>query len=122
MVLLEAIHEEAKLTLKLAPEIIEPETLRRSTLPGSKPIPLGQPKWYCLAKRHILKRCLLAKVLMHNIIDDVYYVSEFISGKIISGILLLPHAICPRLMVMHFHALGAFLCAYGANFFDFCRF
>jgi len=29
----------------LAPERIEPETLRRSTLPGSKAIPLGQPKW-----------------------------------------------------------------------------
>jgi len=30
---------------KLAPEIIEPETLSRSTLSGLKPIPLGQPKW-----------------------------------------------------------------------------
>jgi len=29
----------------LAPERIEPETLRRSTLSGPKPIPLGQPKW-----------------------------------------------------------------------------
>jgi len=30
---------------KLAPERIEPETLRRSTLPRPKPIPSGQPKW-----------------------------------------------------------------------------
>jgi hypothetical protein len=30
---------------KLAPEIIEPETLRRSTLPRPKSIPPGQPKW-----------------------------------------------------------------------------
>jgi len=38
--------EEAKLTpFKLAPERIELEILRRSTLSGSKPIPLGQPKW-----------------------------------------------------------------------------
>jgi len=29
----------------LTPEGIEPETLRRSTLPNPKPIPLGQPKW-----------------------------------------------------------------------------
>jgi len=29
----------------LAPERIEPETLRRSILPGSKPIPLSQLKW-----------------------------------------------------------------------------
>jgi len=31
--------------LKLAPERIEPETLRRSILLRPKPIPLGQPKW-----------------------------------------------------------------------------
>jgi len=29
-------------------ERIEPETLRRSTLPSPKPIPLGQPKWVIL--------------------------------------------------------------------------
>jgi len=29
----------------LALERIEPETLRRSTLPGFNPISLGQPKW-----------------------------------------------------------------------------
>jgi hypothetical protein len=29
----------------LTPVRIEPETSRRSTLPGPKPIPLGQPKW-----------------------------------------------------------------------------
>jgi len=29
----------------LAPERIDPETSRRSTLPGPKPIPPGQPKW-----------------------------------------------------------------------------
>jgi hypothetical protein len=29
----------------LAPERIEPETLRRSILPGPKPIPPEKPKW-----------------------------------------------------------------------------
>ena len=38
-------EQEDTRDLKLAPKRIEPETLRRSTLPGSKPIPLGQPKW-----------------------------------------------------------------------------
>ncbi|AES90121.1 hypothetical protein MTR_4g085560 [Medicago truncatula] len=31
---------------KLTLEIIESEILRRNILPGSKPIPLDQPKWY----------------------------------------------------------------------------
>jgi hypothetical protein len=33
----------------LAPERIDPETLRRSTLPRPKPIPPGQPKWVYLS-------------------------------------------------------------------------
>jgi len=44
----------------LAPERIEHETLRRSTLPSLKPIPLGKPKW--VKNHHKLKTRLTQQV------------------------------------------------------------
>jgi len=43
----------------LAPERIELETSRRSTIPDPKPIPLGQPKWVVSYFKIRMKRYIL---------------------------------------------------------------